>query len=187
MFQKFPSKFIFWTEIENHDLFKQKYLTKIKSECELNRESYIVPNWDCEVYSSINHLNSFLYDEEFLNEIVWKPMDKMLQEAEFSAYPKSSQVSHIWFNVYEKGFFQETHVHTGENSSFSGIYIIELNEPNTTAFVVNDQIPYLSGKIRTNNIKEGSVIIFPSSLDHYVNPCKENRTTISFNISSEFN
>ena len=35
-------------------------------------------------------------------------------------------------------------------------------------------------------MKEGTVIIFPSELIHYVNPVKKDRVTISFNIVTTF-
>lgn len=110
----------------------------------------------------------------------------MLEQVDLVRYPIDSKLSAIWFNIYEEGSFQEVHVHNGNSVSFSGIYLMELNEPNTTTFTVNDEISYLNGRISTADIEEGSVILFPSTLEHYVNPSKFDRTTIAFNIQSEF-
>ena len=71
---------------------------------------------------------------------------------------------------------------------FSGIYIIDQKGKNQTSFIHND-FGYLDTCINTKNIEdigEGTVMIFPSHLLHYVNPVDESRCTISFNITSTF-
>ena len=105
-------------------------------------------------------------------------------------YPKKSNVDRIWANLYEKMSFQEVHNHVTPHSliHFSGIYIIDQKGKNQTSFIHND-FGYLDTCINTKNIEdigEGTVMIFPSHLLHYVNPVDEARCTISFNITSTF-
>ena len=188
MIETFKPPFIFWTEIPNHKEIKEHYLPQIKKSFEKNKEDMRVARWNCEdSYSSIDVPTPYLYEDFFKDSVVWDPLDKMLKEVDLCMYPSDSEVTNMWFNYYVKGGYQEVHIHDGSNfPSFSGIYLMDVNEPNTTGFIVMDQIYYLNSTITTTNIKEGSVIIFPSNLPHYVNPVKDNRYTVSFNITSRF-
>jgi len=186
--ETFKPPFIFWTEIPNHKQIKEKYLPQIKKSFEENKESMVVSRWNCEdSYSSIDVSTPFLRENEFVDSVIWDPLDQMLSEVDICQYPIESDLSNIWFNYYVKSGYQEVHIHDGANfPSFSGIYLMDVNEPNTTGFIVMDQIHYLNSTILTKDIKEGSVVLFPSNLPHYVNPVKDNRYTVSFNIISKF-
>lgn len=188
MIETFKPPFIFWTEIPNHKQIKEKYLPQIKKSFEENKEDMRVARWNCEdSYSSIDVSTPYLRDNEFVDSVIWNPLDEMLSEVDLCMYPSDSELSNIWFNYYVKGGYQEVHIHDGSNfPSFSGIYLMDVNEPNTTGFIVMDQIHYLNSTVLTKDIKEGSVILFPSNLPHYVNPVKDNRYTVSFNIISRF-
>ena len=73
------------------------------------------------------------------------------------------------------------------SSDLSGAYFLHMDEPNTLCFqpysfdgfFPSSSSDYLS----TSDItEEGYVAIFPAHLLHYVNPCKSQRVTISFNL-----
>ena len=80
------------------------------------------------------------------------------------------------------GFVEEIHEHTGAGD-FSGIYLLELNETNKTHFYCSGGNTAMKLLANTRNIPEGSIILFPSHLLHYVTPCEAERATVSCNIS----
>jgi hypothetical protein len=190
MIKNFRSPFLFHRNVPNHKRIKEDVLPKIKSELENKEKYHNVGSWNAEVYTSFNYRLDFLHDPKFIDSVIWDSMDQMvgelLDDKSLTTYPKSSNCKSIWFNYYEPGGFQEVHDHLGESVSFSGIYLLHVEEPNTTFFYNPNSNSYLAHTINTKDYEEGSVLIFPSSLLHYVNPVKDHRYTISFNIVSNF-
>ena len=183
------SPFLFYCNIPNHSKIKEQYYPLILES--FKKIDDIPPTgWNCNVKTTFNHHVPFLKDQCLLDNIVWDPMDQMLKEVDLTSYPTGSRVNEIWANLYEKTNFQEVHNHINVRSlvHFSGIYIIDQKGKNQTSFVHHD-VGYLDTIINTKNlddIREGTVMIFPSHLLHYVNPVDEPRCTISFNIVSDF-
>ena len=116
--------------------------------------------------------------------------------------PKELQIkgtyilSNIWYNVYEKNYFQNIHDHG--NSLFSGCYYLKFNKDihhQTTFHNPNYNLDY--EKIDDNPLfsfepdcEEDDLIIFPSNLKHGTKGLKDEnsnelRITISFNIRNE--
>lgn len=198
----FPSKFVYWESIENHHEIKKKYLQKIYNDARANETKYRNNRtWKCKVNSSFfdeNRITSTL-DEYFYKEVIWKSFDNMLKEMNEKIslpFPKESNINDIWYNVYQKGEWQEVHDHYehsynhSKSGYYSGIYLIELHEDNKTIFYNSDTISSFNTNTSihysTEHMKEGTIILFPSELEHYVNPCLNKRVTISFNIISNF-
>lgn len=197
----FPTKFIYWEKILEHQKIKKKYFNSIKKDIEENKILYkteVEKIWQCSCVSSYfsnSKIFSELEEKNFFKDIIWDPMDNMLKKMNDTInlpIPKHSKLTRIWFNYYEPGNWQEAHEHS-DPATYSGIYLLDLNEKNPTIFF-DENSSRCWGRERnpsmvtfsTEDIEEGTVIFFPSELMHYVNPCKSNRTTISFNISSEF-
>lgn len=185
MHKKFNAPFIFWTEVPNHKEIKEEILPEIKELYSKDKDRY-VPTWNSYVYTSLKYENSFLRKEHILESIVWKPLDQMFSEVDLTASPEESSLIDIWWNYYPKGGFQEAHTHENTSSTFSGAYLLDVNEINSTVFTDFSPMFYLQKEHHTRDIVEGSVIIFPSNLLHYVNPSKQERYTLSFNISTVF-
>ena len=202
MIELFPGPFVFHTQISNHGELKKKFLPQINRLIKDKSELLGPNNWKCDCKTSFfekEYSKSLLNDIELVKSIVWDPLDQMLSEArdmdgglctqQIKYGPSESSLGDLWFNQYDKGQFQEPHDHAGGtyknvSSTFSGIYLLELNETNTTTFMAKVGNPHSSFQLLTNHITEGSVIIFPSSLTHYVSPVKTRKTSISFNIYS---
>lgn len=202
MIELFPGPFVFHTPISNHEEIKKRFLPQIDGLIKEKSELFGSDNWKCDCKTSFfskENSNSFLNDTELLKSIVWDPLDQMLSESitingglntqQIRYQPSKSSLIHLWFNQYQKGQFQEPHDHAegvfkNERSTFSGIYLLELNETNTTTFMAKVGNPHYSFQFFTDHLTEGTVIIFPSSLTHYVNPVKTRKTSISFNIYS---
>ena len=106
----------------------------------------------------------------------------------------------MWYNVYEKNDFQETHNHSGKDTFFSFVYILKSKNFNDDSklFFVNPKDPiYVLNTFEEifNNLnyqkhfipqlQEGSIIIFPSHMEHGVSIHKninDERISISGNI-----
>ncbi len=199
----FPAKFVYWEKVKNHTNIKNKYYPIILQ----HKEKYgdyckdvIKSKWNCDCYSSFFMRDNNLhvnFEDDFLNDVIWETFDKMLYDLNKSILnvpiPKNSYILDLWYNNYTKGMFQEIHNHEGNNITihYSGIYLLDLKENNTTVFIDNTHCKLYdtsSGfkNFKTDHITEGNVIFFPSELMHFVNPCFTDRTTVSFNIVSKY-
>ena len=66
---------------------------------------------------------------------------------------------------------------------------IKIKNHPLSEYKAHNNVGYLDTIINTKNlddIREGTVMIFPSHHLHYVNPVAQPRCTISFNITSDF-
>lgn len=209
MFNTFKTDFIYHQRINNYEEINTSLLRSIEEA--KGTESV---SWSQSKVTTSYHggNDNFLSDDYYLNNIVWDPYDKMLAEDNGSIpfsdtrRPLHSNINRIWYNVYTKGEYQEIHNHitpshtvNGSNYhiSFCFIYIVELplDGKNTTVFTrMQNMIGAPASnrdEIVTSEIDEigvGSVIIFPSHLDHYVLPfwCEGRRVTVSGNISTSY-
>jgi hypothetical protein len=188
MIHNFESPFVAWYPVKNHQQLKRKYLSTIHQHRDEIKD---LP----EAYSDYGHSsykerfaeNNPLVQSELIKSIVWEPFDYLLQEKQFSINPKKSHLKDIWWNYYYPNSFARPHRHY--NSDFSGIYILKLDEPNTTEFArITDEGPseLMHTKFSTEEISEGNVMIFPSQLLHYAHPCRKNRVVIVWNIICEW-
>jgi predicted 2-oxoglutarate/Fe(II)-dependent dioxygenase YbiX len=145
-------------------------------------------------------------DNETIDKIVTENLEKMISETNCfpEKKPTETLISHYWFNVYEKGDFQEMHNHNtiprvinGKrfDDIFSMIYILHDEESSTVLFRIDDtEIPFYPMKCTVDfatpmvdDIKEGTILIFSSHLKHAVIPVKQSgRTTIAFNVACSF-
>lgn len=208
MFNAFKTDFIYYQQVKNYEEINDRILKSI-SEVE-GTEGRTWTYSKCKTsYHSGN--NQFLSDDYYFNNIVWEPYDTMLAEDPNiipffdNRRPMSSAVSEIWYNIYTKGEYQEIHNHYISSTtddkgniydcSFCFIYIVELplDEKNTTVFTRSQNLLPTNSANRQNiatseidDIDVGTVIIFPSHLDHYVLPFWSDgrRVTVSGNIST---
>ena len=211
-FHHFPSNFVYWENIESHENIKSmiepiilEINTKIKnnpfSSCKFNTSFFVVD-------PEMNRINDFLHDEKITDNIVWKPLSKMLDSYKDlnigSIFAKESIINEVWWNVYDKNEFQELHSHQHESicvngkryhPSFSVIYVLkDDNEHSSVVFKQKYPNPFLPLTDDYNfdtslihEIKEGTVMIFSSVLEHLVKPCIiPGRITVAYNIFSEY-
>lgn len=206
-----PCDYVFWQKIENHEELKEKYVSIITNLIK-NDEITTHRFQNCKFKSSIDHptINNFITHED-LQKIVWKPLEDMINEInsiyQYKLKPNKSIIKNYWFNIYNKGDFQELHDHRSHDliidnkvysQSFSAIYILNDKSPtNTTAFYNNVRTHYspfgdaidcsILDTSLINDINEGTIIIFPALMYHLVKPCIEpGRITLSFNIYSTY-
>ena len=210
----FPSNFVYWENIENHEKIKHVIMKKV---LELDNGVYKNHNPGGILNAVTNYGPSAdkfskYFDKDIIDQLVWNPFENLLKYINSNKnIPniniKESFISSSWYTKYnENGTFRlHSHYNNGDvimkndniyRPSFSIIYILnDKNERNSTRFsimvgsplstVSNQEIDFNTRDIK--EIKEGTVIIFPSSLYHEVLPVKiPGRITIAFNIHSSF-
>jgi len=200
---KFPSHCVYWIQLKDHENIKSNVLPIINSLISENK--YTNPFKTCTMKTNISNMSDFL-DYETKDKIVSENLIKMISETNCfpEKCPTNAVITDYWFNIYEKGDFQEMHNHNNVpkvmngkryDDIFSVIYILHEEEPTPVLFRVdNIELPFYPMKrkvdfetSRVDEIKEGTVIIFSSHLNHTVLPVKKSgRTTIAFNVSCSF-
>jgi len=197
MLVSWPSPFIFWTKINDHEEIKKELKENILNESEdfkyynsaLKERQLSENKWQCEVITSYFHREEIkhFFTERIVKSIIENPLDELFEHKSFfNKKPREIILPEIWFNVYKPGYSQEIHAHHG--ATLSGIYLLELNEPNTTVFFSNtppykyNEDNWIGGVFNTEHLEEGNVILFPAELSHSVTKCKNSRITIAFNL-----
>jgi uncharacterized protein (TIGR02466 family) len=199
----FPPIYVFHYTVPNHQQIKAEVLPKILAEYEEKHleESYRWhPGSKSGVTTNYNTSSINLLTEEQHVDIIWNALDIMLSifYADDSILrpckqmPTRSVINACWWNVYNKGDYVELHNHAP--AGVSGFYILDLPDEHENGTVFQATNPYaLSHKIdmwndthTTSHLKEGDVVLFPSSLRHYVNPSEGRKVSISFNIDLLF-
>lgn len=194
----FPSQFLYWKEIEEHEEIKKNIFNSI-----IEHSNYLEKLYDNTEYYEYcitrkcktnyflsgkedKFLMSLLEKHDYINLIVWNVIDKLLLNKNLNIveYPKRSNIDKIWYNVYSNGGHHDMHTHGG-HEGFGGIYILDLHEKNTTTFFSPGN-RFFEKTYYLDDVKEGTVIIFPTNLIHCVKPSLKNRVTISFNVTCSF-
>ena len=210
-FHHFPANFVYWEKLESHDKIKEELLPIIlKKNDDCKNNPFDACDFNTSYFRDNRMLteNKFLHDTELLKSVVFKPVEKMINEYNNLKMSDinlgNSLVQTAWWNVYSEKQYQELHAHhstpmcmddTTFYPSFSIIYV--LNDENERSSVLFKQPPPLPiGKScdehvfntsMTEDIKEGTVMIFPYGLYHLVLPCiKPGRVTVAYNIYSEW-
>lgn len=202
----FPSNFVYWENVKNHDEIKRIILSKV----EMFKEKYKYNKPG--LYNASTSYDTDLkqiIDEDLCKDLIWNPLENAIKELNSRPNtPKiqidSSIIANSWYTFYEKGGSFNYHDHDGPgrienhkiyNPSFSMIYILkDENDHNSTTFLEHSH-QYGSVYSRTNqhclntqyleDIKEGTILIFPSSLQHCVQAIEiPGRITIAINIVS---
>lgn len=187
----FYNEFVFSTQVKNHKAIKETLLPLIVENLE-NTKNKQLGNWFCDVNTEFFDAGQSV--TKYLNLItseIYPALDLLFQELPNLQRPKTSTVSHIWYNHYATGGTQEVHTHTkskGHPPALSGVYLLELTEPNPLVFFspAAASNPFVKEALKTEFAKEGTLLLFPSSMPHYVLPCTSKRTTVAFNIRCEF-
>jgi hypothetical protein len=208
----FPSNFVYWEKVEDHEDIKKMFLDQIKSignNTKDNKQGIVngSTSYGIEDYSLLNLLKNY---EGIANKVVWKPINEAIRQlnSNRSGNPitiKNSLIFDTWFSEYKEGGFFEYHIHNNSyrpiykngklyTPSFSLIYILrDEDQPNTTSFR-NPFSMYVSTEDNfesefdtryESEIKEGTVLVFPATLYHNVREIQTpNRITVAINVYS---
>ncbi len=187
MLYRFKSPFVYTQKVNNHEFIKAQLMPHILSFYTQHKDDPDYHWADSQTINNHHQQDLSVFTEQMYKDIVWDPVDAMLIELNQTPSPARSHIAGMWWNIYPAGSFAQVHDHRGYD--LSGAYFLHMNEPNTLMFEpqCNDGFfPFTYDILATHDItQEGYVAIFPSSLKHYVNPCKEMRVTISFNLSCD--
>ena len=201
MMYTFPADFMYWQTVDTD----KKYNNLLRSYVDQDRDQMDNPWSLCNALSTfgISELNQKLYDDDLLNEIVWRPFDRMLKKSG-GDIPRRSIIDAIWLNYYPSGSFQEVHNHSSTGTRtidgndyyalYSIVHIVKEDPDDrclcfrkTTPSAGNYPLRALAASTKhLDQYGEGTTIIFPSHLDHYVLPCTHSRITLSANVFSMF-
>ena len=182
-----------WKSKVNYD--SKDILIKTLSEDFFKNKNKFTPGWKCFIYSSFKNEEQNNIPEDLLN-IIENKLTEYLNNCPEELRIRGKYILHrIWYNVYEKNYFQEPHNHG--DSLFSGCYYLKFNKEKhhqTTFFNPNYNLDF--SKLEENSYfcfepdcEEDDIIIFPSNLKHGTKGLKEKnsdelRITISFNVSN---
>ena len=200
-FYHFPSEFVFWDKVENHDEIKKEILPKI---LEANKNKKNNPFDNCKFNTSFQHNDKrdLNVTDKKMSDVIFFYLKKMFKIINFNA--EKLMINKGWWNVYDEGEFQEEHDHLGPPQyldgdlfypAFSVIYILhDENEKSSIVFKKGGPFPLIEphheNVFRTEDvkeIKEGTILIFPYNLRHLVKPCiKPGRVTLAYNVRSVY-
>jgi hypothetical protein len=211
----FPCQFVYWRKIKNHAIFKKRILSIIETN-KTNFKFHSLVTDGLSSYSddkndNYNKFNLSLVNEnkDIINEVVWDSIDELIEklnsrDEHAKVAIESSKIGTSWISIYNKNSIVGNHSHNtsydvNENGyihSFVLVYIVnDESKTNATEFLQpTGQLPTTSYKTEyrfytqhENEIREGTVMIFPSNLYHHVNQIKtDNRVVYTFNIFSKF-
>ena len=187
----FPTP-VWISEIENFDIINQSLIKFIYEE-KNNDPSGIrrsnIKGWHSKQFD-LNHssLQIFLKTlkpkiEEAILDMGWDTINQIVK------------ITSMWSVVNNQNSFNERHHHG--NSALSVAYYVNADENSgdivfydprhafTFSHPDNSKINDLNGQIKSIKPKSGMLVLFPSYLDHSVNPnnSTKERVVISFNIS----
>ena len=191
---------IYQTHIKENELIKDELSNNIEKY--VKDESLKIPDgWltdSVQTSFDSDNTNIELFDtdsivHDYYKKYLFKIFDK----------PVELNIKEMWFNYYSNGEYQEPHHHIDGSSinnnqaHFSCIHYLKFNENIHEPAIFVDPLSLIrshSIEIDSNNyneryvpnVREGSLLMFPSYLEHYVRknaPTPDDpRVTIAFNI-----
>ena len=183
MIHEFNAPFIFWTKVNNHKKIKDTLVPIIKTISNNDNSTVTVDGSTTTYY----HQTYSYFTSDMIDDIILKPIEQMHTEKNLNR-PLRFHLDALWWNNYTSG--GRTKVHKHQHADWSGIYLLHLEEPNTTTFYSQygeaPNIGYMNQHKVMDNVVEGDVMIFTSFMQHCADVCTKNRIIVSFDVISEF-
>jgi uncharacterized protein (TIGR02466 family) len=150
-------------------------------------------NWVSKIKNSLGVYN--LINDEKFSELTYKANDRANYfNEQFDFKVKNVKCEYAWFNIYEKGDFQEIHHHP--NSIYSGVLFLKTTEKSSPLCVWSpaehiDSFAFYNSVNDYNMLKydinpiRNRFVLFKSYLKHMVPKQEDDNTriTIAFNFS----
>ncbi len=187
----FPTP-IWISEIINYEDINKELIKFIYEEKDLDPKGKIKSNvkgWHSKPFDLKNQsLNNFL-------KSISVEIEKATIDMGWDVNNQVVKITSMWSIINKKDSFNERHHHG--NSSLSAAYYVNANKDSgdivfydpRQAFAFShpeaNKINDLNAQVKSVTPKSGTLVLFPSYLDHSVKPSKseEDRVVISFNIS----
>ena len=183
MIHEFNAPFVFWTKVNNHKKIKDTLVPIIKTISNNDNSTVTVDGSTTTYY----HQTYSYFTSDMIDDIILKPIEQMHTEKNLNR-PLRFHLDALWWNNYTSG--GRTKVHKHQHADWAGIYLLHLEEPNTTTFYSQygeaPNIGYMNQHKVMDNAVEGDVMIFPSFMQHCADVCTKNRIIVSFDVISEF-
>ena len=156
-----------------------------------DKDNFKTPNIWNSIQSSYYHKNNDKAPWDKWLDIIGKQLDLFVKEVG-TTQPIEIRPYEAWVNKYYTGDSQEYHDHCTPNTNISLVYFHTLNDNDDCQFMFRNesskyQLTGLSDLLTIPNqqytvpeVKEGSVIIFPSFYPHLVSQHKGKRERITF-------
>lgn len=208
----FPSNFVYWRKIPNHEMFKERIINIIKSDSENFKDDNLIDNVKT-TRGNLKVEHELLSYKEFIDSVVYDTLVEMLNHINSRKYVLqtnilSSTIIRCWCSEYYKNSLISFRDHTTNGShvyfiddkkyrsSFTVLYIVnDPNKQNSTTFVQTSkegvsshyhQQLFFNTRER-QDISEGTVLIFPSSLSYQSDIIRESgKIMFSCDILSHF-
>lgn len=176
----FLKGWIFNYKIEDHSYWKDYFFKLgiddpeyLKSHM---RKDMYDENMATTYHSQVRNLENYIsfdhFKEKYLEQVVHDLLNKM-------NFKMPEQLAwQFWHQNYKEGSYHSPHDHGG--SLLSGIYLLELENDNTTVFYSRDK--ERKEQIILDDVKEGDLILFDSKIWHSVDPCDGKKISICFNV-----
>ena len=188
MFFQFPSAYIWHRTLPNHEEIKARVLPKIIEEAERNESnpdykwspassSTVVTNYEWRGSSSV-------FTEADIHHITLESVALFAQSGDLrnANFPNAYTIKAFWWNRYRDGSTAPPHAHA---CGVSGVYFLEQTGECPLEFMdINAHSPDPEAPSTTFSpqVPEGSVLLFPGTLTHWVREVAGPRTTVSFNL-----
>ena len=187
---RFPGAYVWQRKLPNHEEIKARVLPKILAAAEANEDnvdfkwsledsSTVVTNYVQERTSPWAYFTPEDVQEIALGSAYEFAASNSIPDAEF---PDGFVIRTFWWNRYLPGATAPPHVHSG---CISGVYLLEQTERCPLEFFDLNMYSPDPEKPSTNywpEVEEGTVLLFPGTLTHWVRPATAPRTTVSFNL-----
>ena len=143
-------------------------------------------------FNSITNYKNVLKDFPKLKKEIERHLNDYLKMVYNPSTNVKVYITESWLNFTEKG--ETHHRHNHPNSFISGVYYVSADEELDRINFLNDRKGALEIVPKQYNdwnctsyyfgIKSQDIILFPSSLEHFVNPVESTKTRISLAFNS---
>ncbi len=142
--------------------------------------------------------NEYHFSENYLSDLIMKSLKNYFSNTDVFVSKFEFRLIGLWMNINPPGAANKAHMHPG--SHLSGVLWVKLPEKsgaitfqNESAFKCFNELILYNSQFKEDTILfqnyslfpgEGAMVLFPSSLYHYVetNESDEDRISVSFNI-----
>lgn len=186
-------------QIKNHDKFKKIIVPKLTESFKLNSTEKAPWADHCHTCQKMG----FQEDLEIIYDNLHLAIDGYFK---FLGCDHFKYMINAWYNIHTSDMYQENHNHMGSGAMLCGIYYIQFDPEKDQPVVFRDNgsssrfcdlLRYKGMKanfiaestaeqFNFLNIKEGDLILFPPTTNHYVPralvPNNNLRITLSFNV-----
>ncbi len=205
----FPCNFVYWRKLEKHKIYKNIITNFVYKNIQRFTDHKVLSNGLTTILSRELNNQFKLDNKELFNDVVWNTLDDVVtilntRENTLKLPITKSVIHGLWISVYDTNATVSSHEHISNDvliqdgvkykTSFTLVYVVkDPNEKNTTVFTE----PYILAKSAygmretdldtslVDDIGEGTVMIFPSSLHHRVDLMKKpGRIIMSVSIGS---